>query len=266
MMLITLILKRILQCLRKGKSNVIKVIIPIAGSNQVDNETQYIRGLYEIEKKTILQHVYESLSRIKDAEFIVILRKEDVIKFHLDNMVKLMIENVKVVVADGETKGAACSCLLAIEDISEDDPLIVTGSDQLVTVNLQEVIDVFEKKNFDGGVITFEGIHPRWSFVRLNKAGRVIEAAEKRPISKNATTGFYYFRKGAYFIEAAQSMIKKGASVNGKYYVCPVYNEMILKQLYVGTYQIDRENYFNFKHDNGLAEYKKYLKEKNYVK
>lgn len=241
----------------------VKVIIPIAGSNQIDNETQYIRGLYEIEKKTIFQHVYESLSVIKDAEFIVILRKEDVAKFHLDNMVKLMIPNVKIVIADGETKGAACSCLLAIDDISENDPLIVAGSDQLVTVNLQEVVEAFEKKNFDGGVITFEGIHPRWSFVRLNEESRVIEAAEKRPISKNATTGFYYFKKGKYFIDAAQSMIKKGARVNGKYYVCPVYNEMILKQFYVGTYQIDRERYFNFKHDNGLAEYEKYLKEKN---
>lgn len=262
MMLITLILKSKLPWLRKGKYNVIKIIIPIAGSNQVDNETQYIRGLYEIEKKTILQHVYESLSRIKDAEFIVILRKEDVTKFHLDNMVKLMIPNVKIVIADGETKGAACSCLLAIDDISENDPLIIAGSDQLVTVDLQEVVEAFENNDFDGGVITFEGIHPRWSFVRLDEAGRVIEASEKRPISKHATTGFYYFKKGAYFIESAQSMIKKGASVNGKYYVCPVYNEMILKQLYVGIYQIERESYFNFKHDNGLTEYEKYLKEK----
>lgn len=241
----------------------VKVIIPIAGNNQIDMETQYIRGLYEIEKKTILQHVYESLSVIKDAAFIVVLRKEDVTKFHLDNMVRLMIPNVKIVVADGETKGAACSCLLAIDDISENDPFIIAGSDQLVTVNLQEVVETFEKKNFDGGVIIFKGIHPRWSFVRLNEEGRVIEAAEKRPISENATTGFYYFKKGEYFIEAAQSMIKKGASVNGKYYVCPVYNEMILKQLYIGAYQIDREKYFNFKQDKGLAEYEKYLKEAN---
>lgn len=243
----------------------VKVIIPIAGDSQIDHETQYIRGLYEIEKKTIFQHVFESLSVIRDAGFIVILRKEDISKFHLDHMVRLMIPDAKIIVADGETKGAACSCLLAIDEISEEEPLIIAGSDQLVAVNLQETVEAFEKENFDGGVITFEGIHPRWSFVRLDKAGRVIETAEKRPISKNATTGFYYFKKGAYFIEAAQSMIKKGASVNGKYYICPVYNEMILKQLYVGTYQIDRDRYFHFKHDNGLAEYEKYLKEKKQV-
>lgn len=240
----------------------IKIIVPIAGSNQIDNETQYMRGLYEIEKKTILQHVYESLSVINNAEFIVILRKEDVSKFHLDNMIRLMIPGVKVIVADGQTKGAACSCLLAIDEIDEDSPLIIAGSDQLITINLQNVVDEFEKKGYDGGVVTFEGLHPRWSFVRLNDEGRVIEAAEKRPISRNATTGFYYFKKGSFFIDGAQSMIKKGACVDGKYYVCPIYNEMILKQLYVGTYKIDRNHYFNFKQDNGLAEYKQYLEGK----
>lgn len=239
-----------------------KIIIPIAGKNPMDNDTQYMRGLYEIEKKTILQHVHESLSVIHNSEFIVVLRKEDVARFHLDSMIKLMIPNVKIIIADGETKGAACSCLLAIDEIEENSALIIAGSDQLVTVDLQKVVNTFESNDYDGGIVTFEGIHPRWSFVRIDDNGRVIEAAEKRPISRHATTGFYYFKKGSYFIEGAQKMIRKGASVNGKYYVCPVYNEMILMQLNIGTYQIDRNCYFNFKQDNGLAEYEQYLKER----
>ena len=239
----------------------IKIIIPIVGGNKTDSETQYIRGLYEIERKTILQHVYESLAVIEEAEFAVILKKEDVAKFHLDNMIRLMIPKVKVIIADGNTKGAACTCLLAIDEIDPDKPLIIAGCDQLTTINLQSVVDEFRQKDYDGGVVTFEGIHPRWSFVRVNEEGFVIEAAEKRPISKNATTGFYYYKRGDFFIEAAESMIKKGASVNGKYYVCPSFNEMILKQLKIGVYNIDRTQYFNFKEDKALTEYEKYLKE-----
>ena len=53
----------------------------------------------------------------------------------------------------------------------------------------------------DGGVIVFDSVHPRWSFVRVDKAGFVIETAEKRPISRLATAGFYYFRRGADFVD-----------------------------------------------------------------
>lgn len=237
----------------------VKIVIPIAGNNHKDEKFGYIRGLYEIERKTLLQHVYESLAVIEGAEFTVVLRKEDIARYHLDNMLRLMIPGVRVVVADGETKGAACSCLLAIDEIKEDEPLIIAGSDQVVTANLQEAVNTFRERDYDGGVVTFEGIHPRWSFVKTNAEGLVIEAAEKRPISKMATTGFYYFKKGGYFIDAAEQMIKKGVNVNGRYYVCPVYNEMILKQKKIGIYQINREDYFNFKQDNAIAEYEKYL-------
>ena len=100
-----------------------KILIPIAGKNTVDDKSQYIKTLYEIEKKTVLQYVYESLSQIRGAEFIVVLRHEDVLNYHLDDMVRLMIPQVEVIVADGPTQGSACSCLLAIDQIEEDEPL-----------------------------------------------------------------------------------------------------------------------------------------------
>ena len=37
----------------------------------------------------------------------------------------------------------------------------------------------------DAGVITFESVHPRWSYVRLDSENRVTETAEKRPISNS---------------------------------------------------------------------------------
>ena len=37
-----------------------------------------------------------------------------------------------------------------------------------------------------------------------NDEGYVVETAEKRPISKNATVGIYYFRRGGLFVQVAQ--------------------------------------------------------------
>lgn len=238
-----------------------KILLPIVGSEQADKETQYIKNLYEIERKSILQYVYESLKQIEGAEFIVIIRRKDILNYHLDDMIRLLIPNVKIIIADGATSGAACSCLLAVDEISEEEPLIIAGGDQLVTRNLNDVVLEFIERDYDGGVVIFDDIHPRWSFVKLDENNLVIEAAEKRPISRNATTGFYYFKRGKDFVESAEQMIKKGASVNGQYYVCPSFNQMVLKNRRIGVYRIDKREYFNFNKQKGIEEYEKYLKE-----
>ena len=166
-----------------------KVIIPIVGNDTLENNTDYMLGLYEIERKTIFQYCYDFLNTIEGAEFIVVLRKQDIKKYHFDQIVKLLIPNVKIVAAEGDTKGSVCSCLLAIDNIDDDEPLVISSSNQLFLANANDVVKEFIEKNYDGGIVTFEDIHPKFSFVRLDENGLVIEAAEKRPISKNATAG-----------------------------------------------------------------------------
>ena len=49
----------------------------------------------------------------------------------------------------------------------------------------------------------------------------------KKVISKNATVGVYYWKKGSDYVNCAETMIKKNIRVNNEFYVCPVYNEAI---------------------------------------
>lgn len=236
------------------------ILIPIAGMNTALDDSQYIKSLYEIEHKIVFQYIYESLCSIKDANFIVVLKREDVKNFHFDDTIRLMIPDVRIIVTEGTTQGSACSCLLAVDYIDNDQPLLISGCDQLITRDWNTIISVFQSKDYDGGVVYFDAVHPKWSYVKLNKDNCVIEAAEKRPISRNATTGQYYYKKGSDFVYAAEEMIRKGASVNGQYYVCPAYNEMVLKQKRIFAYQISQEEYFSFKDQKGMDEYEQYLK------
>lgn len=238
-----------------------KVLIPIVENEIAHIDTPYGRSLYEIERKTILQHVLERLQDIKGAEFIFIFSKADVEKYRLESVIKLLVPAARVVIAEGKTAGAALSCMLAIDYLDEEAPMAVAGGDQITAVNPGEVIDYFKDKDLDGGVVCFNDIHPRWSYVLLNDEGLVIEAAEKTPISTNATTGFYYYKRAGDFTEAVFEMVKKKASVNGKYYVCPAYNELVLKHKRIGAYFIDRSRYFNFSHQKGVEMYEQYLRE-----
>ena len=123
----------------------------------------------------------------------------------------------------------------------------------------ERIVEDFQYHDYDGGVAIFDDVHPRWSYVKLDDQNYVLEAAEKRPISRNAVAGFYYFKKARYFFDAAQKMILKNASVNGNFFICPVYNEMILRQQTIGTYRIDKSQYYSFSHQSGMEAYRAYL-------
>jgi dTDP-glucose pyrophosphorylase len=79
---------------------------------------------------------------------------------------------------------------------------------------------------------------PKWSFVKVDEAGLVLEVAEKKPISDLATVGIYLFTKGKDFVSAALDMMIANDRVNNEFYTCPVYNYMIRKGSRIGIYEV----------------------------
>ncbi|OGI18108.1 MAG: hypothetical protein A2287_07410 [Candidatus Melainabacteria bacterium RIFOXYA12_FULL_32_12] len=222
----------------------------------------YPKYLTEIQGKPLVEYVINSYEKLKEANFIFTVLKEDSDRFHLNNVINLLIPNAKIVNVENVTKGAACTALLAVEHINNDEPLLIVNGDQILEVDFTQVINSFTQQDLAGGIITFDSVHPRWSYVRLGDDNLVIEAAEKRPISRHATAGVYYFKRGKDFVESAMDMIEKDASVNDLYYVCPSYNEMILKQHKIGTYNIDREQYISVAAPEDISSFLKHLENK----
>lgn len=240
----------------------IKILVPMSGSDEAFRQKGYTysKNLIELHGKPLIQHVVENLSTIPNGEFIFVIRKEEESKYHLRNVLKLLSPSCEIIISDGATAGAACTALLAIEFINHDAPLIIANADQVVEADLADAVRAFEHQHLDAGTIVFDSVHPRWSFVRVNEAGYVIEAAEKRPISRYATAGIYYFRNGKAFVRSAMEMIKKDANTGGVFYVCPTFNELILEQAKIGVYKISRESYFSIATPEGVQVYEEHLK------
>ena len=93
--------------------------------------------------------------------------------------------------------------------------------------------------NVDSIVFTFNSVHPKWSFVKLNARGCVVEVAEKNPISNIATCGIYWYRKGSDFVKYAQQMISKNIRVNNEFYVDSLCGELIKLGLQVYVFEVD---------------------------
>jgi len=69
--------------------------------------------------------------------------------------------------------------------------------------------------------------HPKWSYAKVQD-GKVVQVAEKNPISELATVGLYFWKRWDMYLRAADAMMQDDNNrVNGEWYNCPVYNEAI---------------------------------------
>ena len=209
----------------------ITIVVPLAGSGSSFIKAGYSfpKPLIDVGGKPMIQVVLESLKLKNNHRFIFICQKEHVVKYSLYEIFKKSVgNNFEMVTLMSTPRGAACTVLTAVEHINTDNELVIANADQIVDKSLNDFIVFSRSTKSDGVIMTFESVHPRWSYVRLNKNGDVIETAEKKVISSNATVGIYYFKNGKIFVDAAFKMLEKDIRINNEFYVCPVYNEMIL--------------------------------------
>lgn len=203
------------------------VLIPMAGAGSRFAQAGYTfpKPLIEVEGKPMIEVVVNNLNI--EAHYIFIVQKDHYEKYNLKYLLNLIAPNCDIVQVDGITEGAACTTLLAKEFINNNEPLIIANSDQYIEWNSNECMYAFSADSIDGGILTFEAHHPKWSYARIGDDGFVAEVAEKKVISNNATVGIYYWVKGSDYVRYAESMITKNIRVNNEFYVCPVYNEAI---------------------------------------
>ena len=211
----------------KWQGGNMKVLIPMAGAGSRFEQAGYTfpKPLIEVYGKPMIQLVVENIN--VDAEHIFIVQKEHYDKYNLQYLLHLISPNCQIVQVDGITEGAACTTLLAKEFIDNDEPLLTANSDQYVDWDSNEFLYAMQAGGVDGGILTFDSVHPKWSFAKVDDDGFVTEVAEKKPISNNATVGIYYWAKGSDYVKYAEQMIAADRRVNNEFYVCPVFNEAI---------------------------------------
>jgi dTDP-glucose pyrophosphorylase len=203
------------------------VLIPMAGAGSRFAQAGYTfpKPLIEVEGKPMIEVVVNNLNI--EAHYIFIVQKDHYEKYNLKYLLNLIAPNCDIVQVNGITEGAACTTLLAKEFINNNDPLIIANSDQYIEWNSNECMYAFSADSIDGGILTFEAHHPKWSYARIGNDGFVAEVAEKKVISNNATVGIYYWKSGKDYVKYTEQMIEKNIRVNNEFYVCPVFNEAI---------------------------------------
>lgn len=235
------------------------LVIPIASNSKFFSieDYGYPKPLIEIAGKPMIEHVINNLTQeISFKKIIFIVKQDECDKYHLDNTLNLLSPiKPEIIKLRSDTKGALCSVLLAIDSIGNEEPLVISNADQLFDGGIGEPIKHFLGGNLDAACLTFNSVHPRWSYVRLDHQNLVVETAEKRPISRHAIAGLYMYKRGLDFVKHGMDSIKYGASIDGQYFISPVFNNFILANKKVGHFKVLNDQYHTLYSPQKVSEY-----------
>jgi NDP-sugar pyrophosphorylase family protein len=239
--------------------NKLQIVIPLSGGTQFFDSEEFIypKPLVEIDGKPMIQWVVENYADIinEGVKVIFVTKEPECTKFNLDYTLKILCPQSKVIKLQSATKGAICTVLMALDELDINAPLLIVNGDQYIDYSIKKVLDYFVINNSDAGVLCFNSVHPKWSYIRPDEENNVLETAEKKPISNKAIAGFYYFAKASLFLNAASKAIVNNQSYNGIFFVSLLMNELILLSKKVNFYEIDSEKYHSFYSPRKIEEF-----------
>ena len=221
----------------------LNIVIPMAGRGSRFAEAGYKdpKPLIPVHGKPMIQVVVENLMPKYEHRFIFICQNQHIKDYDLVPKLKSMAKNVEIIGIDGITEGQVCTVLKAKHLIDNDEPLMTANSDQYIDFDINDYLSVMDDKNLDGLIMTMKADDPKWSYAKTDKDGFVVETAEKKVISENATVGIFNFRCGKDLVRSAEQMIADNIRVNNEFYTCPCYNYLIREGKKIGIYGIGEE-------------------------
>ncbi len=221
----------------------LNIVLPMAGRGSRFSNAGYIlpKPLIDVHGTPMIKVVVDNLMPKIEHRFIFVAQQEHIDKYNLLPQLKSYAKNVEVIGIKGITDGQVCTALLAKKFFNNDAPLMNANSDQYIDFDINEYLDAMHSNNLDGMIMTMKSQDPKWSYARTDETGLVVETAEKKVISSDATVGIFNFRRGSDLVRSAEQMIADNIRVNNEFYTCPCYNYLINEGRKIGIYPIGSE-------------------------
>lgn len=236
-----------------------QIIIPMISRTPYFPAEEYYfpKPLIEVNGTPMIEVVVNMYrSHFPDAEFIFIVDSEDCSKHSLDKLLKLLVNNrVNIIERKANTLGALCSVMLAVDHLNPLESLIIANSDIFIDTDVNEYISKSQRDELDAAVLTFESLHPRWSYVVTDQNNKITQVYEKDVMSNKAIAGLYFFKNSQEFIRCAMNVILKDVSVNGIFYVSSVLNEYLLENKRLGYYGLSKGAVHSFYSPKSIERY-----------
>lgn len=207
-----------------------QTIITAAGEDNASFQSGGInlpKNLIPFGGSTILGTAISSYS-LHNNKTHVMIRSDEAEKWKTDEILSVSNLGIRFHRIPRATRGALCSAAMALDSLESDLPLIITSGDSFIKGDISKLLPLFFSKEAAAGTLLFQNSLPRWSFARLGNGDKILEMAEKSPISTNASTGLFYFRSPELFIRAAEWVLKENMNIKGEFYLSSALNYLIM--------------------------------------
>ena len=217
----------------------IHLIMPMAGkgSRFLDKGFDFPKPLIEISGKPFFYWSTRSIEKfveVLDVTFVVL--QEHVTKYFIDCEIRKYYPEARIVVIPEVLNGAVLTCLEGIRDITDSAPIVFNDCDHMFRCKrFEEYLQ--GTLTLDGALLTFWSDEDKYSFLRFDEQGNVIETVEKQVISHDAICGCYYFKNKKMFEDAVKIYLTE--CKYQEFFVSGVYNVMAKEGKIVKAFQTD---------------------------
>lgn len=219
-----------------------KVIITMAGEGSRFKKVGYKIPKHEIEVKgkSLFEWSMLSLLNFFNEEFIFIVRKNNYNKEVIEKLCKkLGIEKFKFKEIEILTDGQATTAFLCDSLIDNEEDILIYNIDTYISGN--EILKE-EMIKYDGYIPVFKSEGEKWSFIKLDSEGKIIDVVEKIRVSELGSIGLYYFKS---WRDYKNIYLKYKDEIKVKYkevYIAPMYHYLIEENKNIGYIILKNEN------------------------
>ena len=219
-----------------------------AGQRFVDKGYTTPKPLIPIDRTPMVVRAAKSLP-VAD-QWIFAVRSEHIRESQIDERLNALISPTTIVPVAELTEGQACTCLLAMEHIEDNDWLNIGACDNAMVWNQERFQTLVEDPEVDALIWTFRN-NPAvlqdpsmYGWVDTNENGSVKRVSVKMPISDqpmkdHAVIGSFSFRRAGDFQRSADLLITQNRRIRNEFYVDELMNVAIEEGLRVHVFEVD---------------------------
>jgi NDP-sugar pyrophosphorylase family protein len=228
-----------------------KVIIPMAGTGNRFVTKGYIdpKPLISVNGKRIIEYIVQMFN--PNDEFVFICNEGHITSTDMVNILKGIVPNCEIITIPNHKLGPIYTVTSIDMDkyINDEEEVIISYCDNPYLWGYEDFKTFVKNTDSDGCILSHVGFHPHRlssTFMAYMKEENLVvsEIKEKEPYTiepmmEHASTGTYYFKKGAFVKKYFKEAIDTNLNYNGEHYVTLAYNLLIKDSLKVTCYPTD---------------------------
>jgi len=182
----------------------LSLVMPMAGrGSRFSREGRVTpKPLIMLRGKPLFAWAVESLRQtVPIGEMIFVVLSEHIRDHAIDVAIGERYPTASLVVLDTVTSGAAETGALGARELTSGGPFAINDCDHAFRPRDLPALVAGLEAGAAGGLVGFPSTSPAYSYVRLNRAGNVVETAEKTVIGRYAIAGCYLFGERAAFLD-----------------------------------------------------------------